>query len=145
MPLSIPHSTVRNRTRQPRYDPDQPDTGLVLTDGPDSVPGKPGILAASRSRTDELCGGLAAPKPTANPGWTAAPSSSPGRLGIPAPEFCALGIEMSCVLARVIVGSAVMVSANMIALIIFILVIVATSVAASPLPAKRPRIVDVPL
>jgi hypothetical protein len=45
---------------------------------------------------------------------------------------------------RAITGSAVMASANTIALIIFIFVIMATSVAAFPLPAKRPHIIGVP-
>jgi hypothetical protein len=116
----------------------QPDTVGVFTDGPASVPGRPGILAASCSRTDKLCGLIAALEPSPDPGWTEAPSSSPGRPGIPAPEFCVLGIEISGALVRAITGSAVMVSANMIALIIFIFVVMATSVAASPLPRNVP-------
>jgi hypothetical protein len=63
---------------------------------------------------------------------------------IPVQRFAAeLGIEMSCALGRAITGSAVMMSANMIALIIFTFVIVAISVA-SPLFAKRRHIIGVP-
>jgi hypothetical protein len=90
------------------------------------------MLAASCSRTHRLDGLIVALEPTTALGWTAGPASSPGRPAIPTPESCALGIKTFDALVRAIAGSVVMLSANMIALIIFIFFIMVTSVATPP-------------
>jgi hypothetical protein len=93
------------------------------------------MLAASCSRTDKLYW-LADALESMVLGWTAEPSSSPGKPGIPAPEFCALGIGMFASLVRAVAGSAVIVSASRIALMFFIFFIVPTSIVAFPYPAN---------
>jgi hypothetical protein len=92
-----------------------------FTDAPASAPGSPGMWDASCSRTDKLYGPAA--KPTV-PGWTAGPASVPAKLGIPTPEFCALG---TVTFANA--GAAVIASANTIALEIFMM---QTSVCRCP-------------